>query len=161
VDALNRAVQAVTVDRTLTRGDVKAGQGTDKFCLSLEVGRPEGKTEYFIDQDGIIFRRRKNGEHQLVVPETLVRKVISLNHNPIFVAHPGQARTLNILCLRYYWRKMRRDVQAYIQNGHECQQTKPRHEFRAPMGEVLEPSYPFQVTAMDILNASSPVVGTA
>jgi hypothetical protein len=118
VDALSRAVQAVTDDQTLTRGDFKAGQGTDKFCLSLEVGRPEGGTEYFIDQDGIFFRRRKNGEHQLV-PSKLVRKVISLNHNPIFVAHPGQARTLNILCLRYYWPKMRRDVQAYIQNCHD------------------------------------------
>jgi hypothetical protein len=150
VDALSRSVQAVTDDQTLTRGDFKAGQGTDKFCLSLEEGRPEGETEYFIDQDGIIFRRWKNGEHQLVVPEKFVRKVISLNHNPIFVGHPGQARTLNILCLRYYWPKMRRDVQAYIQNCQECQQTKPSHEFRAPMGEVLEPSYPFQVTAMDI-----------
>jgi hypothetical protein len=56
VDALRGAVQAVTDDQILTRGDIKAGQGTDNYCLSLEVGRPEGKTEYFIDQDGIIFR---------------------------------------------------------------------------------------------------------
>jgi transposase InsO family protein len=46
--------------------------------------------------------------------------------------------------------EVRRDVQAYIQNFHECQQSEPRHELRAPMGDVLEPSYPFQVTAMDI-----------
>jgi hypothetical protein len=104
VDALSRAVKAVTDDQTLSRGDIKAGQATDKFCLSLEVGRPQGETKYFIDQDGIIFRRRKNGEHQ-IVPENLVRKVISLNHNRIFVGHPGHARTLNILCLRYYWPK--------------------------------------------------------
>jgi hypothetical protein len=35
VDALSRAVQAVTDDQTLTRGDIKAGQGTDKFFLPV------------------------------------------------------------------------------------------------------------------------------
>ena len=33
--------------------------------------------------DEVIYRRRKNGEHQLVVPASLTRKVISLNHDPV------------------------------------------------------------------------------
>jgi hypothetical protein len=54
-DALSRVVQTVTGDQPLTRHDIKAGQAVDKFCLSLEVGRPKGSTEYFVDEDGIIF----------------------------------------------------------------------------------------------------------
>jgi hypothetical protein len=140
----------VTGDQTLTRDDIKAGLAADKFCLSLEVARPKGDTEYFVDEDGIIIRRRKNGEHQLVVPESLVKKVIGLNHDPVFMAHPGRNRTLEILYLRYYWPKMRRDLEEYVQACHECQKSKPRHEFRAPMGEVAEPSKPFEWTAMDM-----------
>jgi hypothetical protein len=31
-----------------------------------------------------------NGKHQLVVPKTLVKEVIALNHDSIYAAHPGR-----------------------------------------------------------------------
>ena len=93
----------------------------NKFCQSLEVGRTKGKSEYFADEDGVIYRRRKNGEHQLVVPSSLATRFIALNHDQVTVAHPGRSRTLDILCLRFYWLRMRRDVEEYVTNCHECQ----------------------------------------
>jgi len=38
----------------------------------------------------------------------------------------------------------------YVRKYHTRQRTKPRHEFKAAMGEVSEPATPFEVTAMDI-----------
>jgi len=35
----------------------------------------------------------------------------SFNHDPIFAAHPGRKRTLEILCIRHYWPGMRQDVE--------------------------------------------------
>ena len=105
-----------------------------------------------MDDDEVIYRRRKNGEHQLVVPASLTRKVISLNHDPVTVGHPGRNRALSILCLRFYWPGMRRDVETYIQQCHTCQRTKPRHEFKAPLGDVSEPTVPFEVTAMEFVD---------
>ena len=46
---------------------------------------------------------------------------------------------------------MRRDVELYVKHCHECQRLKRRHEFKAPLGDVSEPTVPFELTAMDIL----------
>jgi len=76
VDALSRHVLTVTVDKSLSKYRVREEQKTDRFCNTLEVGRPKGKSEYFYDEEGVINRRRKNAEHQLVVPKSLAEEVI-------------------------------------------------------------------------------------
>jgi hypothetical protein len=58
-----------TIDHTFSRDVVKEEQSKDKFCKQLTVGKARGMSEYFYDEDGIIFRRRKNQEHQLIVPK--------------------------------------------------------------------------------------------
>jgi hypothetical protein len=57
VDALSRHVQTVTIDQTLSKELVRDEQKTDKFCNTLEVGKPRGKSEYFYDEEGVIYRR--------------------------------------------------------------------------------------------------------
>jgi len=85
-----------------------------------------------------------------VAPVSLARIIVAANHSPVTVAHPGRARTLEILCLRFYWSGMRAHVEDYVRNCHECQRLKPRHEFKAPLGEVMEPTRPWELVAMDI-----------
>ena len=148
-DALSRAVQAVTQDLEISRDEVKKAQAGDKFCQSLKPGPASGKTEYFKDEEGLIFRRRKNGEHQLVVPLSLARRIVAANHSPVAVAHPGRGRNLVILCLRFYWPGIRCHVEVYVRNCHECQRLKPSHEFKAPLGEIMEPTRPWELVAMD------------
>jgi hypothetical protein len=46
---------------------VKAEQESDIFCNSLEVGKPQGRSEE------VIYKRRKNGKNQLIVPKELVK----------------------------------------------------------------------------------------
>jgi hypothetical protein len=96
-DAISRHIQTVTTSHTLSRELVKEEQGKGNFCRQLEVENAKGKSEYFFDEEGIIYRRRKNGEHQLVVPKYLVKEVIALYHDPFFAAHPGRNRTLEFL----------------------------------------------------------------
>jgi hypothetical protein len=93
--ALSRHVQAITLSKNL----VRAEQKRDNFCSTLQVGKQKWRSEYFYDVEGFIYRRRKNGEHQLIIPRKLVREVISLNNDPIFTAHPGRKRTLEICVL--------------------------------------------------------------
>ena len=76
--------------------------------------------------------------------------VIQMNYDPVTVAHPGSSRTLDILCLRFYWPGMGQHVEEYVRNCHECQRLKPRHEFKAPLGDVMEPTRPWEVVAIDI-----------
>ena len=63
VDALSRHVQAITTEQSLSKNLVRAEQKRDNFCSTLQVGKQKGRSEYFYDEEGVIYRRRKNGEH--------------------------------------------------------------------------------------------------
>jgi len=120
VDALSRHVQSVTVNQFPSKDRIREEQKTDRFCNTLEVGGPKAQSEYFYDEEGVIYRRRKNAEHQLLVPKTLATEVIALNHDPILASHTGRKRTLEVLRLRYYWPGMRQDVKYYVSKCDEC-----------------------------------------
>jgi len=44
----------VTTNQTLSKDLARAEQETDKFCNTLEVEHPKGKSEYFYDEEGDI-----------------------------------------------------------------------------------------------------------
>jgi hypothetical protein len=87
-DTLRRAVQAVARDYGLPRDVVKTAQAADKFGQSIKPGAAPSKSEYFVDEEGLILRRRMNGELKLVVPKSLTHKVIQMNHETATVNHP-------------------------------------------------------------------------
>jgi hypothetical protein len=39
----------------------------------------------------------------------------------------------------------------YVSECDECERRQQAHEFRAALGEVLEPNYPFECTSMDMV----------
>jgi transposase InsO family protein len=63
-------------------------------------------------------------------------ELLRRHHEVPSAGHPGRAKTLELLCRRYYWPRMRRMVDQYLRNCHTCQRIRtPRH---APFG-VLKP----------------------
>ena len=97
-----------------------------------------------------MYRRRSCDIHQVVVPRSLVYDVIQENHNPIYVAHPGVKRTQDLISLKYWWPGMRQTIVHYIRKCDQCQRRKENREYTAPLGDVEQPTAPFQITAMDI-----------
>jgi hypothetical protein len=85
-----------------------------------------------------------------LVPKKLVKEVIALNHDSIYAAHPGRKRTLEILCICYYWPGMRQDVENYVRECDYCHRRKQGCEYTALLGDVRQPTYPFEITSMDI-----------
>jgi len=45
---------------------------------------------------------------------------------------------------------MRHSIEDYVRRCDKCQTRKGKHEFRAPLGEVEDPSEPFQFMSLDI-----------
>jgi transposase InsO family protein len=43
-----------------------------------------------------------------------------------------------------------RNIDKYVQECDECHRRRQRKEFKAPLEEVKEPTYPFEITSMDI-----------
>ena len=98
-DALSRHVGTVMLNSCLDKATVLQGQKKDAFCLKQAPSSHSTKSECFLYDDGAMYRRQQNGNHQLVVPKTLIHEIIRRNHSPIFVAHPGIQRNYNLVSL--------------------------------------------------------------
>jgi hypothetical protein len=97
VDALSRNVGTVQQTGNLTRDEVRQEQSTDQFCVRQKELGITRKSEFFLDASGVMYRGRKGRPNQLVVPLTLVHKVIEENHDPVYAAHPGRKRTYELI----------------------------------------------------------------
>jgi transposase InsO family protein len=149
VDALSRHVGLVEETHLMSKEVMMKEQTRDFFSKELVQNCLTANSKYFLDMDGVLYRRVKSKQPKVVVPQSLIQEVIAENHNPIFVAHPGNKRTLELISLKYWWPKMRQSIEEYVRRD-KCQTRKGKHEFRAPLGAVEDPSEPFQVTSMDI-----------
>jgi len=125
-------------------------QKKDSFCSSRKSGNPSSKSEYFLDEEGVLYKRRTDRKHHLVVPHSLIRDVIRANHDPVYVALPGMKRTFDFISLRYWWPSMRKSVEDYVRKSDPCQRRKEGKEFVAPLGEVEEPTAHFHFTTVDV-----------
>jgi len=124
VDALSRHVGTVVQGGTLEEEDVLREQAKDTFCLKQSPGTYASRKEFFRDDDGVLYRRRSKGEPQMIVSATLVHEVIMLNHDPVYVAHPGTKRTHDLIALQYWWPGMRKAIQDYVRKYDLCQEEK-------------------------------------
>jgi len=102
VDAFSHHVGTTVQGGTLDKEDVLREQAKDAFCLKQKPGTYESKKEFFLDDDGVLYRQRSSGDYQFIVPETLVCEVIKQNHDPVYVAHPGTKRTHDLIALHYW-----------------------------------------------------------
>jgi len=150
IDALSRHVGAVVQGGTLEKEDGPPEQDKDTFCLKQSPGTYASRKDFFRDDDDVLYRRRPKGEPQMLVPATLVHEVILLNHDPVYVAHPGTKRTRDLIVLQYWWPGMRKAIEDYARKCYLCQRRKGTREFVAPLREVLDPTAPFKLTAMDV-----------
>ena len=113
VDALSRHVGLVEDTQLMSKELMLREQKKDLFCKQQIQDRLNTTGEYFLEMDGVLYRRMKGKQPKLVVPQSLVQDVIAENHNPIFVAHPGNKKTFELIFLRYWWSKMRQSIKEY------------------------------------------------
>ena len=86
--------------------------------------------------------REDNGHltyrNNLYVPDhkLLCLHLMQEHYDPPAMAHPGRAKTLELLQRKYYWPRMRKPVMRYLRNCYTCQRSSTsRH---APHG-ILRP----------------------
>lgn len=150
VDALSRHV-GLSEETQLIRKDLMIReQRKNSFCEEKVQNRLTTNGVYVLDMDEVLYRKVNGKQPKLVVEQSRIQDVIAENHNPIFVAHPGRRRNLELISLKYRWPKMRQSVQEYVRHCDKCQTRKGKHEIRAPPGEAEESSETLQVTSVDI-----------
>jgi len=109
----------------LTREAVFDAQRKDAYCrCKVEEIEAQQELGFVLSTNGLLYKGDKLSEAKLVVPETLVRKVIQRHHDTVFAGHQGIKRTGNLLKLHYYWPNMNRDVETYVKQCESCSKLK-------------------------------------
>jgi hypothetical protein len=79
-------------------------------------------------------------------------------HNDPLAGHFGRDRTLELLKRKYFWEKMSRDVEEYVQTCHICQTSKPRrHQPFSNLESLPIPSRPWSEITMDFIVGLPPM----
>jgi len=86
VDAMRRNVGAVMNGNILDKERILSEQQKDEFCTKQEPGTYSSKRQFFLDKDGVMYRRRPCDKHQILIPRYLIYDVIHEDHNPVYVA---------------------------------------------------------------------------
>jgi len=134
----------------LTR-DVLEEQRKDAYCRGKVADiEAQQELEFVLSTDRLLYKGDKLSDAKLVVPETLIRPVIHMHHDKVSAGHQGIKRTRDLLKLHYYWPIMNRDVEAYVKECESYSKLKVEKNPTAPLGELPETSYPFQLTSLDI-----------
>jgi hypothetical protein len=82
VDALSRRVGTILHEGSFDPEAVRLEEAYDKFCQILKPGTYASKYEFFYKL-ALVYRRRPDDRHQLLVTKTLVNDVIKENYDPV------------------------------------------------------------------------------
>uniref|UniRef100_A0A158P4I8 RNA-directed DNA polymerase n=1 Tax=Tetranychus urticae TaxID=32264 RepID=A0A158P4I8_TETUR len=85
------------------------------------------RLEKFRIQNGILYRLTNNqyGETwNIVLPKSLISKVLNEYHDSILSGHPGMFSTYNKIKQNYWWPHMTRDIMNYVKSCLICQLDK-------------------------------------
>jgi len=103
--------------------------------------------------DGILYRVGKlpTDTWRLVIPKELRSLVMKLLHDSKWAGHPGMSRMKSSIGSRYFWPRMRNDIESWIKCCRACAMAKRgKGRGRAPL--IQEQSgAPFQRVAFDVI----------
>ena len=103
--------------------------------------------------DGILYRvgKTQTDTWRLVIPHVMRRKVMELLHNTKWAGHPGMTRMKSSIGSRYFWPKMRQDIESWVKCCQACAMAKrSQGRGKAPLQQELS-GFPFQRVAFDVI----------
>ena len=173
-------VTEVNLSKPVTTEEIKAEYTNDKI-LSTVIGwlknddkpnelnhrnKPDELCHYWKDfnllklKDGILYRKwinpndRANDTQIIVVPCTLVERILYSYHNTLANCHSGVDTSLEQCSRKFYFYKMKYEFKLYISACLTCNRNKqPKTFLKAPLRPIIY-SYFGQAIAIDHLEPS-------
>ncbi|KAJ8039219.1 hypothetical protein HOLleu_16866 [Holothuria leucospilota] len=89
--------------------------------------------------------------HQIVVPRTYRREILSIAHEMPFAGHLGVKKTYHRILNHFYWPKLKSDVAKFCKTCHSCQMVgKPNQNIpAAPLKPIPAFEEPFSRVIID------------
>jgi len=111
------SVPGLDIEPEELKAKQKTGESLKKYRELVDKPNEDGKPQFF-EKKGILYRRYcgRRGEDaivQLVVPQELREKVVSLAHDTLLAGHRGAAKTLSRV-QEFYWPVVHEFVTRYV-----------------------------------------------
>ena len=90
-------------------------------------------------------------KYRMVIPATLVGRVLSLLHGDVFAGGHVGANALHAKVTDFYWGKMQTDIIAYVRARERCSLRKRATKYRAEAKSWDAPTRPWQVVQCDFI----------
>ena len=116
-------------------------QKRDKFCRRLAKSLHK-ENDFRINHKGLLVKQvgiQRNNYQVYVVPQRLVQHVIRIFHDNR--GHQGILRTINMIKRRFWFRRMRQQVNLHVNNCLTCQHA--RHKVKYGSKHLPIPHRPF------------------
>jgi len=140
----------------LSEMEVKSAQHHDpklaEIFLNIDLF-PE-----YCKRNDILFRQFDNGTIRLVIPQTLVPKILRLFHDTPIMAHRAFAKTYPLIAQKYYWKNRSRDLRDFLKAcpiGAMHKGQRPHNI--APLEQPPEITAPNQVVSIDCVGKCTPI----
>jgi hypothetical protein len=96
-----------------------------------------GYENFWLDDEGVLYRQEHKKQPRVVIPTTLVPTVIMSYHDLPFTALQGVSRTVEFISKKYWWETLRKDESEFIGKCDACAKRKTGRRVIAPMGEAI------------------------
>ncbi|GAX85886.1 hypothetical protein CEUSTIGMA_g13302.t1 [Chlamydomonas eustigma] len=89
---------------------------------------------------------------KIVIPQSVISKVISASHDDKFAGHFGVSKTLELLQRHFWWPAMRSDVEQYVASCPKCQVNKSSNLSPAGLLQPLPiPDHRWDTVSLDFI----------
>jgi predicted aspartyl protease len=107
--------------------------------------------EFVIENDILYKIDRISNHFLLVIPYTLIEKLLTLYHNSHLIIHVAQLRLYNLVRTRFYWNGMHQDVCDWVASCKNCFAHKTNQPLSQGKLIPIISNRPFQLVCVDIL----------
>ena len=118
---------------------------------------------HFVFKNNLLYRRYREvsrGEVrlQLVVPQPLREKVMTIAHCSLLAAHLGIKKTLSKISTDFYWPSINQDIRRFVLSCDICQRTVDKKvNYKAPLGHLPVVDVPFACICIDLIGPMNPM----
>ena len=113
------------VKNKLLLDEIISNQKDDKQFNELQ------EKETILENDNVWYFKNK-----LFIPQCTIPCILNECHNQILAGHPGSQKTFQLIHRTYWWPKMRKTINDYVQSCDVCSRSKP---VRTKLAGLLHP----------------------
>ena len=133
--------------------EVRESYQKDNFFPRM-IDRPSLRA--FVWKDRLLYLQLTGeGEQRLCIPTSKLQQLLLEEyHNTPFSAHRGRDATTALLCAKFFWPRMRKAIQQYVQSCQQCQLAKMPNRRTAGLLQPLSiPSLRWESVSMDFMTS--------